>query len=186
MPQINPDSFVPTTLKNRDTISLSFGTILAVFILVYAFALLPVAIMFTIKKYSVSPYALVLACSLIGISLIIEIVNNLPLIVTESYPVQVEHISTEMLLYLRQIETLRYLAFDVAGFTLAYVAIFVYALVYFKTHRLFSYMILSSIILFIVNIPFLWIAPNMAIILMSLSIFAFATVPIFLARQAVN
>ncbi len=184
MPKVSPGGFVPTTLGTSASASSGFGTILAVFVLVYAFALLPVNIMFTIKNYRTSPCALVFACCLTSLSLVIEILNNLPLIAVGIYPGQLTSISSDVLLYLRQVETIRWLSYDVTGFTLAYVAIFVYALVYFRSQRRLSYTILGSIALFVANVPCLWFAPNAAVILMALSIFAFALVPIYLARMA--
>ncbi len=186
MPQVSPDGFVPQTLSVRDGIRFGFGTILAAFVLVYAFAFLPVSILFTVRQYRVNPYALVLAGSLFGISFLIEIINSLPLIALGSYPGQLASISSDTLLYLRQVEMLRFLSYDVAGFTLAYVAIFIYAIVYFRYQRWLSYTIIASIVLFIANVPCLWFAPNAAVILMAMSIFAFAPVPIFLARMAIE
>jgi hypothetical protein len=40
-----------------------------------------------------------------------------------------------------------------------------------------------SIVLFIANIPFLWFASNLAVILMALSIIALAVLPIFQAKM---
>lgn len=79
-----------------------------------------------------------------------------------------------------------YLFLDVVGFSLIYAAILIYAVVYFGTHRRLSYTIVSSIALFIANVPCLWFAPKAAIILMVLSILALAPVPIFLARKAIE
>ena len=76
--------------------------------------------------------------------------------------------------------------FDVAGFTLIYVAIFIYAIIYYQSHKWFSFTIIGSIALFIINVPFLWFIPNMAVILMVLSIFAMAPVPIFLSKEAIQ
>jgi hypothetical protein len=183
MPKVSPDGFVPTTLEISAG-TLHFGTMQAAFVLLYAFAFLPVSIMFTVKKYRTNPYALVPGCSLMGVSFLIEMINNLPLVAVGIYPGKLESISADVLLYLRQVETIRYLSYDVAGFTLAYIAIFVYAIVYFRSHRLLSYTMIGSIVLFIANVPCLWFAPNVAVILMAMSIFAFAPVPIFLARMA--
>ena len=186
MPKVSPDGFVPTPLGiGAGTLS-HFGTMQAAFVLLYAFTFLPVSIMSTVKRYRMNPYALVLACSLIGISSLIEIINNLPLVAVGIYPGKLESISADILLYLRQVETIKYLSYDVAGFALAYVAIFVYAIVYFRSHRLLSYTMIGSIVLFIANVPCLWFAPNVAVILMAMSIFAFAPVPIFLARMAIE
>jgi hypothetical protein len=183
MPEISPDGFVPKILDRSTGTSPWFGTILAAFVLLYAFTFLPVAIMFTIKKYKTMPYALVFSCCLISLSSVIEIINNLPLVAAGIYPGKLESISSDLLLHLRQVEAIRYLSYDVAGFSLIYVAIFVYAVVYFRSHRLFSYTILGSIFLFVANVPFLWFAPKVSVILMAFSIFACALVPIFLSRM---
>jgi len=84
------------------------------------------------------------------------------------------------------VETIKYLAFDVVGFAFAYLAFFIYALVFFKSDKVMSYTIIGSIVTFIANIPFLWFAPNGAVVLMVISVFAFALVPIYLARMAVK
>ncbi len=142
--------------------------------------------MFTTIKYKTNPFALIIACSLIVTSLILEIINNLPLISSALFTVDIDKIPTNTLLYLKQTETIKYLAFDVAGFSLAYLGFFIYALIFFKTNRLLSYIIVSSIVLFIANVPFLWIEPKIAIILMVISIVAFALVPIFIVRMTIE
>lgn len=182
MPQISPGGLVPTTFENNAETSPKFGSILAVFILLYAFPILPVTVMFTIKQYHIHAHALVLACCLMGISTIIEIINNLPVAAQLIYPGKLQSVSGDVLLYLKQAETIKYLSMDVAGFSLIYAALLIYAIVFFRSHRWLSYTILASIVLFLANVPCLWFAPNMAIILMALSIFAMAPVPIFLAK----
>ncbi len=186
MPQVSLGEFVPTTLEIRAGAPPYFGTVQAAFVLLYAFAFLPVSILFTVKRYRTNPYALVLAGSLIGASFLIEIFNNLPLVAIGIYPGKLASIPSDVLLYLRQVETIRYLSYDIAGFTLAYVAVFVYAMVYSRSHRLVSCTMIGSIVLFIANVPCLWFAPNLAVILMAMSIFALAPIPVFLARMATN
>jgi hypothetical protein len=186
MPAVSPDGFVPKTLGNNSSTTFGFGNILALFILMYAFAFLPVNIMFTIKKYRTNPYALIIASSLITISLIVEIINNLPLFAAGLFLGKLESVSPDIQLYLRQMETIKYLAFDVVGFALAYLAFLIYAIVFFKSDKVLSYTIIGSVFMFIVNIPFLWFAPIVAVILMVISIFAFALVPIYLARMAIK
>lgn len=186
MPQVSPDGFVPMIPGNSSGNTSGFGTVLAAFILLYAFAFLPVTTLFTVKKYSVNPYALVFAGCLAGISSLIEIFNSLPLVAKGIYPGKLESIPAEVLLYLHQVEAIRFLAFDVVGFTLIYAASLVYAIVFFRSQRLLSVTVIASIILFLVNVPCLWFAPNAAVTLMALSIFALAPVPIFLARMTVD
>ena len=185
MPQVSPGGFVPTTSSNAGS-GLLFGAVQGICILLYAFAFLPVNVMFTIKRHRDNPYALVFAACLLGVSLLLELVNNLPLVMARVYPVTLQNIPPDVALYLRQVETIRYLSYDVTGFTLAYAAILVYALVYFQSHRLLAYTSIASIILFVANVPCLWFAPNLAVILMSISVFAFAPVPILLARMAIE
>ena len=57
-----------------------------------------------------------------------EIINNLPLFTSGLFPYQLTSVSPDIQLYLRQVETIKYLAFDVVGFTLAYLAFFIYAI----------------------------------------------------------
>ncbi len=186
MPSVSPDAFVPATLDPAAGTPALFGILQAAFVLSYAFAFLPVSVLFTVKRYSTNPYALILAGCLIDLSLLIQILNSLPALAAQIYPQPLISISPETLLYLRQADSIRYLSLDVAGFTLAYAAIFVYAVVYFRSHPRLSYTVIASIVLFIANVPFLWFAPNAAVILMAISIFAFAAVPIFLARMALE
>jgi hypothetical protein len=78
MPKVSPDGFVPTTLEVRAGAPPHFGTVQAAFVLLYAFAFLPVSIMFTVKRYRMNPYALVLAGSPIATSFLIELNNSAP------------------------------------------------------------------------------------------------------------
>lgn len=183
MPEVNPDKFVPSALGNAAGNPSWFGSILSFFILLYAFSFLPISIFFTIKQYRVNPQALVFACCILGISLIIEIINNLPILATGIYPGKLVSISPDILLYLKQIETIRYLSFDVAGFTLAYIAIFIYAVVYFRSHRLLAYSVFGSIVLFLASFACLWFAPNAAVVMLAISAFAFSIVPVILTRM---
>lgn len=182
MPEISPNGFVPKDLDTNSISNFGFGNVLAVFILLYAFSFFPVIVMFTTTNYKTNPFAMIIAFSLIGISLILEIINNLPLISSAFLHVDIDNISKDTLLYLRQLETIKYLSFDVAGFTMAYIGFFIYAFIFYKKNHLLSYIIIASIVLFILNVPFLWIAPKVSIILMVLSILAFALVPVFLVR----
>lgn len=186
MPKVSPDAFVPKALNANTSIPSWFGIIQPMFVLLYSFALLPVIIMFTIKKIKFNPYALVLACCLMVVSLIIEIFNSLPIISLLTYPVKLTEVSPDVRLYISQIESIKFLSFDVAGFSIAYAAIFIYAIVYFRENKLLSYSVFLSILLFILNVPFVWFAPSLAVILMAFSVLAFAMVPIILAKMAIE
>lgn len=80
-------------------------------------------------------------------------------------------IPSDVLLYLNQKSAIRYLSFDVTGFTVLYVSLFVYALVNWKSKRLMGYLIVASIVTFSASAPFLWISGGMAVVLMAVSIY---------------
>ena len=184
MPQVRADGFIPSSVDPNTTWPSVFATVQSSFIALYAFALLPVGVMFTVKNHRSSPHAIIGAGSLLVLTLVLELVNNLPVLVAGSYAGQFAHPDPDTLLYLRQMESVRYLALDIVGFSGAYFAFLVYAVVYRQTHRVLTLTILVSIGLFVANVPFLWPAPNVAVILMSLSVIALAPVPILLAKMA--
>ncbi|MCL5997294.1 MAG: hypothetical protein M1546_14745 [Chloroflexi bacterium] len=90
LPSVSPDAFVPTTLETGAGTPAQFGTLQTVFVLLYAFSFLPVSVMFTVKRYSANPYALVFAGCLISISLFIQILNSLPALAAQIYPGKLE------------------------------------------------------------------------------------------------
>lgn len=138
MPSVRPDGFVPAALGHRSTTPPGFGTILAAFVLLFAFSFLPVVTLFTVKKYPRDPYAMIFAGCLAGTASLIEIFNSLPLVARGVYPGRLASIPAEVLLYLQQTEAIRFLAFDIAGFTLIYAASLVYAIIFFRTQRYLS------------------------------------------------
>jgi hypothetical protein len=186
MPAVGPDAFVPIQLEDTRTSRFPFEVVQASFILLYAFSLLPVTIMFTVRENSRSPHALVFACCLLSLSSVLEIVNNLPVLSAGIYPRELQSVPPEVALRLAQGEALRYLAQDAAGFTLIYVAALVYAVVYWESDRWLSLAVATSIVLFLANIPFLWLAPPLAVILMVISVFALIPLPIFMVSKAVG
>jgi hypothetical protein len=186
MPEMNVKEFIPTTLHQGKSGFLNFGNITILFVLGYAFFLTPVIVWFTARNYRTSPAALFLSASLLIVSFIIEIVNNLPLLSLGMMSQKLSVISPEIALYIHQVEAAKFMALDVAGFTLAYIAFAIYAIVYFKSKKVLSYTVIGSIVAFIANVPFLPFAPKVAIILMSASIIAFALIPIILAKMSVS
>jgi hypothetical protein len=179
MPELNGKEFIPTTLPQAKSGFFNFGNMTILFVLGYAFFFTPVIVWFTAQNYRTSPAALLLSASLLIVSFIIEIVNNLPLLSLSMMSRKLSVISPEIALYIHQVEAAKFMALDVVGFTLAYIAFAIYAIVYFRSKK-------GSKVAFIANVPFLPFAPSVAIILMSASIIAFAYIPIILAKMSVN
>jgi hypothetical protein len=157
-----------------------------VFILGFSFSFLPVTIMFTIKRYADNPHGMIFGCSLLCFALILEIINNLPFLGNYVYPEPLAQIPPDVLLYLNQVSAIRYLSFDVAGFTILYVALFIFAVVYWNSKRMMGWLIIASIVIFSASAPFLWISGSAAVILMAVSIYCLVPIPIYFGRMALE
>jgi hypothetical protein len=186
MPAVSPDAFVPKALVPSQPEGFPFGLLQLIFILLYSFAFLPVSTFFTIKRYRENPYAMVLGGSLLWLSLIIEIINNLPIGGTYAYPEPLRQISPEVMLYLNQTASIRYLAFDVAGFTIFYAAMLVYMIHYWRSKPILSWMVIISVVTFAASVPCLWFSGGAAVALMAISIFCVSPFPFLFGKMAVE
>ena len=186
MPAVGPNAFVPSSMESGPAPSLLFAALQLTFVLIYAFAFLPLVVLFTLRRHSDAPVAVALAGCLMVLSLVLQLLNTLPSVSMMLHPIHAKAVPPDVLLYLRQVDAVRFLAYDVTGFTLAYAAGFVYAVAYLRTRRGLALAVAASIVTFIANVPFLWWMPNMAIILMSVSILIFAALPVTLARMVVE
>lgn len=185
MPAVSPDAFVPKLNVTASTKSLPFGLVQGFFIMMYSFAFLPVVVMFTIKRYVENPYALVLGGSLLCLSLVIELVNNLPVLGQYIYPEPLAQISPDITLYLKQTDSIRYLSLDVAGFTLFYAAMLVYMLHYWKTKRILSWIVIVSVVTFTASVPCLWFNGGAAVALMEISVLCVSPFPLIFGKLAI-
>jgi hypothetical protein len=179
---IGPDAFVPKDLTRvRPS---AFGPLQLVFILAFAFSLLPVTVAFTVRRFADNPTGLILGGSLMVLGLIIEIMNNLPILGYHVYPEPLAPLPREVQLHLTQSAAVRYLAFDVAGFCLLYAALVLYAAVYWRTNRTLGWLVLASLITFSASAPFLWIHGPTAMLLMAISIYCLVPFPAWFGRMA--
>lgn len=184
MPAVSPDAFVPKELAQ--TSRSSFGLLQFMFILGFSLSFLPVTIMFTIKRYGDNPYGMVFGCSMLCFALIIEVFNNLPFLGNYFYPEPLAQIPSDVLLYLNQVSAIRYLSFDVAGFTILYMALSIYAVIYWNSRRIMGYFVIASILIFSASAPFIWISGNLAVVLMAVSIYCLVPIPIYFGKMAVE
>ena len=179
---VTPDGFIPQTVQQppsqpvKQHINWS-----ALSVLVYAFASIPVIVLFTIRQFKVSPARIVTASSLLLVSMIMEVFNSLPLLAASLANVKIAVVSPEVALRFAQSEATRFMGFDVAGFTLIYMCYMAYGVILFRSNRSLGYLVATSIVLFFANIPFLWIAPWMAVLLMVTSILLVVPVPVYMA-----
>jgi len=186
MPAVSPDGFIPQSLDAAPSPHSWLAKLSPLFVLLYALSFLPVVVLFTIEKYRIDPPAMIVGGCLLVVSLLVELINALPLTALMLAPVRRPSMSPEVLLFLGQVDATRFMAYDVAGFTLAYMGLFVYAIAFFRSNRWLSGLVLTSIVLFVANVPFLWIAPPMAVILMAASILVFSILPLLLVRAGLS
>ena len=150
----------------------------------FAFSLMPVGVMLTIRKYQTNPQAMVLAGVLLCLALLIEIENNLPVLGALAYPERLAAVPPDIALHLRQAASLRYLSFDVAGFTILYASLLIYSVVFWKSRRHLGGLVVASVLSFAASAPFLWISGIAAVALLVVSVLAAAPVPVILGRMA--
>ena len=184
MPAVSPDAFVPKELSQSGR---SLWSILQfIFILGFSFSFLPVTILFTIKRYGDNPPAMIIGCSLLAFALILEVINNLPFLGNYLYPEPLQQIPPDILLYLSQTAAIRYLSLDVAGFTILYTSLLVYAVSYWNSRRILGYLIVASVVIFAVSVPFLWLSGKVAVICLAVSVFCLVPIPILFGKMAIE
>jgi len=183
MPAVSPGAFVPKSLAGSQG-PVWFGALQVTSVLAFAFALMPVAVMLTIRKYHVHPQAIVIAGVLLCLALLLEIENNLPVLGAVIYPEPLAQVPADVALRLRQSAAIRYLSFDVAGFSVLYVSLLVYSAIFWKTTRVLALLNVASVVAFTLSAPFLWISGIVAVVLLVVAVFAAAPVPVILGRLA--
>jgi hypothetical protein len=184
LPRVRAGGFVPESLGAVDGSPSAFAATLAAFASLYALVVVPVVVVYAIKGYRRNPYGIIIGASLVCVSSLIEIVNNLPVVAAAIYPGELQKIPAEVLLRLAQEDAISYLALDVLGFALIYAAYLVIALADLRDHPLLLMLTVASVGLFALNIPFLWLAPGAAVVLMAASVVVLAAVPLLLAWVA--
>lgn len=181
-PPSGPGGFIPQSLESMPAPASWLTKLSPLCVLLYALSFLPLVVLFACVKFRSNPCAITLGASLVCLSLVIEIVNALPLCAFLLVHPKAPQINPELLLYLRQMDAVRFLSLDVAGFSFAFLGLCVLALALVRKHRWLAACTFGSALLFAANVPFLWFAPWMAVLLMALSIFAFAAIPLIMTR----
>ena len=183
MPAVSPGAFVPNSLAGSKG-NVWFAVLQVTSVLAFAFALMPVGVLLTIRKYQVHPQAMVIAGVLLCLALLFEIENSLPVLGAVIYPAPLAQVSADIALRLHQAAAIRYLAFDVAGFSVLYASLLVYSAVFWKTNRLLATLNVASVLTFTLSAPFLWISGIVAVVLLVIAVLAVVPVPVILGRLA--
>jgi hypothetical protein len=183
LPAVTPAMLVSGSFQSL-SLSRAFGLVQSGTVLLYAAALLPVAVALSIRQYRVNPFGIVLGGCIWVLSLAIEVFNTLPTLAVRLYPGRLIAPPAEMLPYLQQTQWIRFLAFDVAGFTLGFVAALIFAFVFRRREPRLAWLAVGSVAVFLLHLPFLWFSPVAAVALMGASICIAAATPLLYARLA--
>lgn len=177
---VSPDGFIPQSAPTAGPATPHVNWS-ALFVLIYAFASIPLIVLLTIRQFKSNPAGLIAASSLLFLSMIMEIFNSLPLLAASLANVKLAVVPSEVALRFAQSEAMRFMGLDVAGFTLIYMMYMAYGVIFFRKAPSLGCLVALSIVLFIANVPFLWIAPRVAVILMVSSILLVVPVPVYMA-----
>ncbi len=177
---VSPDGFIPQSVAT-DGPATPHMNWSALFVLIYAFASIPLIVLLTIRQFKSNPAGLVAAGSLLILSMIMEIFNSMPLLAASLANVKLAVVAPEVALRFAQSEAMRFMGLDVAGFTLIYMMYMAYGVIFFRKRPSLGVLVALSIVLFLANVPFLWIAPRVAVILMVSSILLVVPVPVYMA-----
>lgn len=159
-----------------------FGIVQSGTVLLYALALLPVAAALTIRQYRVNPFGIFLGGCISCLSVVLEVINTLPALTAQLYPASLLAPPPEMAAYVRQTQWIRFVSFDVAGFTLGFVAALLYAFLFRRQESRLAWVAIGTVAVFLLHLPILWVSPVVAVALMGVSICIGAAPPLLYAR----
>ncbi|HNX05480.1 MAG TPA: hypothetical protein PKI32_08255, partial [Opitutales bacterium] len=95
MPAVSPDGFIPQSLDAAPSPHSWLAKLSPLFVLLYALSFLPVVVLFTIEKYRIDPPAMIVGGCLLVVSLLVELINALPLTALMLAPVRRPSMSPE-------------------------------------------------------------------------------------------
>lgn len=183
LPPVTPAMLLSGSFESLP-VGRGFGALQSASILLYAFALLPISMALSVRHYRLNPIGMIVAGCITALSVVMEILNNLPVLTAQLYPAPLASPPPELVAYLRQAAWIRYLSLDVAGFTLAFGAVLLYGALFRRHRRLLAWVAVGSVAVFFLHLPFLWISPTVAVALMGLSICIAGCTPLIYAQLA--
>ncbi len=181
-----PPAVTPEMLVSGDFSSIKvsrlWGAVQTGGALLYASALLPLVVLYAVAELRSRPIATAVIASALGVSTVIEIFSYLPTLALQLHPVPPP--PPEIARALGPTNWIRFVALDIAGFSIAYVAGGAIAWLYRRRVPLFSWLFLAGIAIFCLHLPVLPVAPRVAGALMGASICLCASLPLLLAALA--
>lgn len=155
-------------------------------LVVFAVPLTPVAVLFSMRRLASHPYAAVIALSLVVLTLVFEVGENVPSIAVQLYPGTLASVPSTTTLYSTQVESIRLLVAQIAGLVSALVAVLVYGLVARDERPIIFRLVIASLAVFAISAGLLPLSPAASLLLVAGAILALAPVPVLIAWLAVE
>lgn len=180
-PAITPEMLVSGDFRGIE-VSRLWGAIQSGGALLYASALLPLVVLYTVAEIRIRPVATAVIGSALAVALVIEIFSYLPTLALQLHPVPPP--PPEIARALGPTNWIRFVALHIAGFSIAYVAGGAGAWLYRRRSPRLSWAFLAGIAVFVLHLPLLAVAPRLAGALMGASICLCVSLPLLLAALA--
>lgn len=180
-PAVTPEMLVSGDFSGIE-ISRLWGAVQTAGALLYASALLPLVVLYAFAEMRLRPVATAVIASALGVALVIEILSYLPALALQLHPVPPP--PPEIARALGPTNWIRFVALDIAGFSIAYVAGGAIAWLHRRRAPRLAWTFLSGIAVFLLHLPLLPVAPRLAGAVMSASVCLCVSLPLLLATLA--
>ncbi len=180
-PAVTPEMLVSGDFRGIE-VSRLWGAIQSGGALLYASALLPLVVLYAVAEIRIRPVVTAVIASALAVALVIEIFSYLPTLALQLHPVPPP--PPEIARALGPTNWIRFVALDIAGFSIAYVAGGTITWLYRRHSPRLAWAFLSGIAVFLLHLPVLAVAPRAAGALMGASICLCVSLPLLLATLA--
>ena len=178
-PAVTPEMLVSGDFSGIE-VSRLWGAVQTGGALLYASALLPLVMLYAFAEMRLRPVATAVIASALAVALVIEITSYLPTLALQLHPVPPP--PPEIARALGPTNWIRFVALDIAGFSIAYVA--GGAWLYRRHAPRLAWTFLAGIAVFLLHLPLLPVAPRLAGAVMGASICLCVSLPLLLATLA--
>lgn len=180
-PAVTPEMLVSGDFSGIE-VSRLWGAVQTGGALLYASALLPLVVLYAFAEIRLRPVTTAVISSALAVALVIEITSYLPTLALQLHPVPPP--PPEIARALGPANWIRFVALDIAGFSIAYVAGGAIAWLYRRRSPKLAWTFLAGIAVFLLHLPLLPVAPRLAGAVMSASICLCVSLPLLLAALA--
>ena len=183
-PPVTIESIFPRTMEGAD--SGTEGISYPVLVFASSLLMLPVIAVVCYRNRALKPNTLICGTVFFAVGLVVELLNNAPVLARAIPGLPYSPLDNPVALRLLQHDTIDYLALDVVGFSLIFLAALLYANVFWNHRRTISWTAIASVGFFLFHLPLMLTAPQMGLVLISISIILCGAWYALLSRTVVD